>query len=132
MTKKELHDNILKKRSFLCIGLDSDISKIPGHLLNLEDPIYEFNKQIIEATKDLCVAYKPNIAFYESQGIKGWKSLEKTLALIPENILTIADAKRGDIGNSSELYAKTFFETYDFDAVTVSPYMGRDSVMPFL
>lgn len=132
MTKQELFNNILKKKSFLCVGLDTDIAKIPQHLLKYEDPVFEFNKQIIDATKDLCIAYKPNIAFYESLGAKGWESLEKTLTCIPDDIFTIADAKRGDIGNSSQLYAKTFFETYNFDAVTVAPYMGRDSVIPFL
>ena len=132
MTRQELFNNILKKKSFLCVGLDTDITKIPRHLLEYDDPVFEFNKQIIDATKDLCIAYKPNIAFYESLGAKGWESLEKTLTCIPDDIFTIADAKRGDIGNSSEHYAKTFFETYNFDAVTVTPYMGRDSVMPFL
>ena len=132
MTRQELFNNILKKKSFLCVGLDTDIAKIPRHLLEYDDPVFEFNKQIIDATKDLCIAYKPNIAFYESLGAKGWESLEKTLTCIPDDIFTIADAKRGDIGNSSEHYAKTFFETYNFDAVTVTPYMGRDSVMPFL
>jgi len=132
MTKQDLFNNILKKKSFLCVGLDTDITKIPRHLSKHDDPVFEFNRQIIDATKDLCVAYKPNIAFYESLGAKGWESLEKTLTCIPDDIFTIADAKRGDIGNSSEHYAKTFFETYNFDAVTVAPYMGRDSVMPFL
>jgi len=132
MTRQELFNNILKKKSFLCVGLDTDIAKIPRHLLKHDNPIFEFNKQIIDATKNLCIAYKPNIAFYESLGAKGWESLEQTLACIPGDIFTIADAKRGDIGNSSEHYAKTFFETYNFDAVTVAPYMGRDSVMPFL
>ena len=132
MTRQELFNKILKKKSFLCVGLDTDITKIPRHLLEYDDPVFEFNRQIIDATKDLCIAYKPNIAFYESLGAKGWESLEKTLTCIPDDIFTIADAKRGDIGNSSEHYAKTFFETYNFDAVTVTPYMGRDSVMPFL
>ena len=131
MTRQELFNNILIKKSFLCIGLDTDITKIPKHLLKHGDPVFEFNKHIIDATKDLCIAYKPNIAFYEyAKG--GWECLEKTLALIPSDILKIADAKRGDIGNSSKFYAKTFFETYNFDAVTVAPYMGRDSVAPFL
>lgn len=116
----------------LCIGLDSDIQKIPKHLLVYDDPVFEFNKQIIEATHDLCIAVKPNIAFYECMGTAGWNSLNKTLKLIPEDIFTIADAKRGDIGNTSAMYAKTFFEVYDFDAVTATPYMGRDSVEPFL
>ena len=132
MTRQELIFQIKKKQSFLCIGLDTDIEKIPQHLLELEDPIFEFNKQIIDATKDLCVAYKPNIAFYESRGIKGWESLQKTLAYIPNDIFTIADAKRGDIGNTSIMYAKAFFENMSFDSVTVAPYMGSDSVTPFL
>lgn len=132
MTSKELFQQIQQKKSFLCIGLDPDIEKIPKHLLELEDPIFEFNKQIIESTKDLCVAYKPNIAFYESMGVKGWESLRKTLEIIPKEIFTIADAKRGDIGNTSNMYAKTFFQTMDFDSVTVAPYMGSDSVKPFL
>ena len=132
MTREELILQIKSKRSFLCIGLDSDINKIPKHLLDLNDPIFEFNKQIINATKDLCVAYKPNIAFYESMGVGGWNSLKKTLDYIPENIFTIADAKRGDIGNTSKMYAKAFFENLNVDAVTVSPYMGSDSVTPFL
>jgi orotidine-5'-phosphate decarboxylase len=132
MTSKQLFDQIKYKKSFLCIGLDPDIEKIPKHLLELEDPIFEFNKQIIESTKDLCVAYKPNIAFYESLGTKGWESLRKTLEIIPKEIFTIADAKRGDIGNTSNMYAKTFFKTMNFDSVTVAPYMGSDSVKPFL
>jgi orotidine-5'-phosphate decarboxylase len=132
MNRKELIVQIKEKQSFLCIGLDTDIKKIPPHLLELEDPIFEFNKQIIEATKDLCVAYKPNIAFYEGMGISGWNSLQKTLDYIPNDILTIADAKRGDIGNTSNMYAKAFFENMNFDAVTVTPYMGEDSVRPFL
>src|SRR5680860_566736 len=132
MNKEELINQIKQKQSFLCIGLDSDISKIPQHLLKEEDPIFEFNKQIIDATKDLCVAYKPNIAFYESTGAKGWETLQKTIDYIPKNIFTIADAKRGDIGNTSKMYAKAFFETLNFDSITVSPYMGEDSVTPFL
>ena len=132
MTRQELINQIKKKKSFLCIGLDTDIKKIPTHLLELEDPIFEFNKQIIDATKDLCVAYKPNIAFYESMGVTGWNSLQKTLDYIPTNIFTIADAKRGDIGNTSSMYAKAFFENMSFDSVTVAPYMGADSVTPFL
>ena len=132
MTKEELVNQIRAKRSYLCIGLDTDIEKIPSHLLELDDPVYEFNKSIIDATHDLCVAYKPNIAFYECSGAKGWESLQKTTDHIPDNIFTIADAKRGDIGNSSKYYAKTFFETYDFDSVTLAPYMGRDSIDPFL
>ena len=132
MTRQELIYQIKKKKSFLCIGLDTDISKIPTHLLDLEDPIFEFNKQIIDATKDLCVAYKPNIAFYESMGVSGWNSLQKTLDYIPNDIFTIADAKRGDIGNTSSMYANAFFENMSFDSVTVAPYMGSDSVTPFL
>lgn len=132
MTRKELISQIKKKQSFLCVGLDTDIEKIPNYLLELEDPIFEFNKQIIDVTKDLCVAYKPNIAFYESMGVSGWNSLQKTLDYIPKNIFTIADAKRGDIGNTSNMYAKAFFENMNFDSITVSPYMGSDSVTPFL
>ncbi|MFQ3575762.1 MAG: orotidine-5'-phosphate decarboxylase, partial [Cytophagales bacterium] len=127
MNKKELVAEIFKKKSFLCVGLDTDIDKIPSHLLKLEDPVFEFNRMIVEATKDFAVAYKPNIAFYEALGETGWKSLRKTLEIIPKNCFTIADAKRGDIGNTSTLYAKTFFRTYDFDSVTVAPYMGEDS-----
>lgn len=135
MTTKQLIDQIQTKKSFLCIGLDVDLNKIPNHLLALEDPIYEFNKAIIDATHDLCVSYKPNTAFYEAYGIKGWQSLQKTIHYInkkyPE-IFTIADAKRGDIGNTSTMYAKAFFEDLNFDSVTVAPYMGKDSVEPFL
>ncbi len=131
MTHQELIDNIKKKQSFLCVGLDVDLNKIPPFLLEYEDPIFEFNKRIIDATKDLAVAYKPNIAFYECHGPKGWESLKKTLDYIPKNIFTIADAKRGDIGNTSHYYAKTFFEYLNFNAVTVAPYMGVDSVTPF-
>jgi len=132
MTRPQLLAQIKSKRSFLCIGLDTDISKIPTHLLQHEDPVFEFNKAIIDATKDFCVAYKPNIAFYECMGPRGWESLKKTLDYIPSTIFTIADAKRGDIGNTSSMYAKTFFEQYTFDSVTVAPYMGEDSVTPFL
>jgi orotidine-5'-phosphate decarboxylase len=132
MNRKQLIAQIQGKRSFLCVGLDTELSKIPKHLLDAEDPIFEFNKAIIDATRDFCVAYKPNLAFYEAQGIKGWQSLQKTLDYIPNDIFTIADAKRGDIGNTSRLYAQTFFETYNFDAVTVAPYMGEDSVKPFM
>jgi orotidine-5'-phosphate decarboxylase len=132
MTKQELFNQIIKKESFLCVGLDTDLEKIPVHLLELDDPIFEFNKQIIDATKDYCVAYKPNLAFYESLGVKGWESLQKTMEYIPSDIFTIADAKRGDIGNTSKMYAKTFFEYFNFDSVTVAPYMGNDSVSPFL
>lgn len=132
MTRQELFEQIVKKKSFLCIGLDPDPNKIPEHLKSLEDPVFEFNRQIIDATLDLCVAYKPNIAFYESMGPEGWITLEKTLEYIPKDILTIADAKRGDIGNTSKMYARTFFETFESDAITVAPYMGEDSVTPFL
>lgn len=132
MNREQLIENIKKKKSMLCIGLDTDIHKIPKHLLDFEDPVFEFNKQIIEATHELCVAIKPNIAFYECNGISGWNSLEKTLKIIPENLFTIADAKRGDIGNTSAKYAKTFFDTFNFNAVTVAPYMGQDSIEPFL
>jgi orotidine-5'-phosphate decarboxylase len=132
MKKQQLVAEIKRKQSFLCVGLDADIAKIPAHLLELEDPIFEFNKAIIDATQDLCVAYKPNIAFYECMGPKGWESLKKTLDYIPKHIFTIADAKRGDIGNTSAYYAKTFFEYMDFDAVTIAPYMGEDSITPFL
>jgi len=129
--RSELIRQIRQKRSFLCVGLDPELDRIPRHLLRTEDPVFEFNKIIIEATRDLCVAYKPNLAFYESMGAKGWASLEKTLACIPSGHFTIADAKRGDIGNTSRLYAKAFFETLGFDAITVSPYMGSDSIRPF-
>jgi orotidine-5'-phosphate decarboxylase len=132
MNRKALVQEISTKKSFLCIGLDTDLNKIPKHLLDCEDPLFEFNRQIIEATHDLCVAYKPNIAFYEQYGPKGWVSLEKTIAAIPDNIFTIADAKRGDIGNTSSYYAKTFFDYLGCDSVTVAPYMGSDSVTPFL
>jgi orotidine-5'-phosphate decarboxylase len=132
MTKSELIEQIKTKQSFLCVGLDTDLDKIPVHLMETEDPLFEFNKAIIDATKEYCVAYKPNIAFYECLGAKGWESLRKTIDYIPENIFTIADAKRGDIGNTSRYYAKTFFEHYHFDSVTIAPYMGSDSVTPFL
>ena len=135
MTTQQLTEQIIKKNSFLCIGLDVDLNKIPKHLLELEDPIFEFNKAIIDATHHLCVAYKPNTAFYEAYGIKGWQALEKTIQYLNENhpeIYTIADAKRGDIGNTSTMYAKAFFEDLAFDSVTVAPYMGKDSVEPFL
>tara|TARA_B100000683_G_scaffold73004_1_gene71606 strand:+ start:195 stop:1013 length:819 start_codon:yes stop_codon:yes gene_type:complete len=132
MNREQIISQIKLKRSFLCIGLDTDINKIPKHLLSAEDPVFEFNKQIIDATNDLCVAYKPNIAFYESMGLSGWNSLQKTLDYIPKDILTIADAKRGDIGNTSKMYARAFFENMNFDSVTIAPYMGLDSVSPFL
>ena len=135
MNKKELFENIKRKKSFLCVGLDTDIKKIPQYLLKEKDPIFTFNKQIIVATADLCGAYKPNLAFYESLGIDGWKAFEKTVKYIKENYsdqFIIADAKRGDIGNTSEMYARSFFEHLNIDSVTVAPYMGEDSVKPFL
>ena len=132
MTRKEILQQIQTKKSYLCVGLDSDLSRIPRHLLKYDDPVFEFNKQIIDATKDLCVSYKPNLAFYESRGVKGLQSLEKTMNYIPTEHFTIADAKRGDIGNTSKMYAKAFFEELNFDSVTVAPYMGIDSVQPFL
>ena len=135
MTTQQLTQQIHQKKSFLCIGLDVDLNKIPKHLLETEDPIFEFNKAIIDATHDLAVSYKPNTAFYEAYGIKGWKSLQKTINYLNQNhleIFTIADAKRGDIGNTSSMYAKAFFEDLNFDSVTVAPYMGKDSVEPFL
>ena len=136
MNKANLIQEIKAKKSFLCVGLDTDIQRLPKHLLDFEDPIFEFNKAIIEATSEFCVAYKPNIAFYESLGSKGWDSLQKTMDIIPSNIFTIADAKRGDIGNTSALYARAFFDKqssgFNFDSVTVAPYMGSDSVKPFL
>ena len=135
MTTQQLIEQIKSKKSFLCIGLDVDLDKIPGFLLELEDPIFEFNKAIIDATHDLCVAYKPNTAFYEAYGIKGWQSLQKTIQYLNANypeIFTIADAKRGDIGNTSTMYAKAFLDDLAFDSVTVAPYMGKDSVEPFL
>jgi len=135
MTTQELVAQIKKKKSFLCIGLDVDLEKIPSHLLNNEDPIFAFNKAIIDATHHFCVAYKPNTAFYEAYGLKGWKSLEKTINYLNQTypeIFTIADAKRGDIGNTSAMYAKAFFKDLAFDSVTVAPYMGKDSIEPFL
>lgn len=132
MKRAELVQQIRKKKSVLCVGLDTDIDKIPQHLLTHEDPVFDFNKAIIDATKDYTVAYKINTAFYEAQGIKGWESMRKTLEYIPDDIFTIADAKRGDIGNTAEQYAITFFHTYPFSSITVAPYMGADSVQPFL
>lgn len=135
MNRQQLFEQIEKKQSFLCVGLDSDINKIPEHLLENDDPLYAFNKAIVDATAPYCVAYKPNVAFYESQGVQGWLALEKTVAYIrqryPQHFI-IADAKRGDIGNTSEMYARTFFDRMKVDAVTVAPYMGEDSVKPFL
>lgn len=136
MTRAELIHQIKAKRSFLCVGLDTDLTKIPEHLLDDEDPIFSFNKAIIDATADLCVAYKPNIAFYECYGIKGWQSLQKTWAALPKDCFSIADAKRGDIGNTSGRYAMAFFDEktsgLGFDSITIAPYMGKDSVTPFL
>ena len=136
MNKEELHRQIRAKKSYLCVGLDTDPRRVPGHLRGAADPVFEFNRQIIDATADHCVAYKPNLAFYEAQGARGWESLQKTLACIPDTHFTIADAKRGDIGSTSALYARAFFDPassgLNFDAVTVVPYLGRDSVTPFL
>ncbi len=135
MTRHQIIDQIIAKRSFLCVGLDTDIKKIPQHLLKEEDPIFEFNKAIIDSTASFCIAYKPNLAFYEAHGVKGWIAFEKTIEYIKANYndhLIIADAKRGDIGNTSAMYARTFFEEMDIDALTVAPYMGEDSVTPFL
>jgi len=135
MTSQEIFEQVKKKKSFLCVGLDSDINKIPHFLHDTSDPVFAFNKEIIDATHDLAVAYKPNLAFYESMGVSGWNTLEKTVNYIRYNypdIFIIADAKRGDIGNTSNLYARAFFDAMDFDAVTVAPYMGEDSVKPFL
>ena len=132
MTRNQLVDQIRRKKTYLCVGLDTDITKIPKHLLSTDDPVFEFNRQIIDATVDFCVAYKINTAFYEALGLKGWESMEKTVNYIPLTHFKIADAKRGDIGNTSSQYAKAFFETLDFDAITVAPYMGRDSILPFL
>ena len=132
MTREFLIEQINKKKSFLCVGLDTDIEKIPSHLKTAADAVFQFNKEIIDATKDYCVAYKLNTAFYEARGLKGWEALEKTANYIPDTHFKIADAKRGDIGNTSDQYAKAFFETISFDAITVAPYMGSDSVKPFL
>jgi orotidine-5'-phosphate decarboxylase len=132
MTRQELTAQIRKKKSYLCVGLDTDITKIPSHLLSKADPVFEFNKQIIDATADHCVAYKINTAFYEANGVKGWEAMERTVRYISPDHFRIADAKRGDIGNTSTQYAKAFFETLPFDAITVAPYMGSDSVRPFL
>lgn len=132
MTRKQLVEQIFKKQSYLCVGLDTDITLIPKHLLSEQDPVFNFNKAIIDATKDVCVSYKINTAFYEALGVKGWEAMEKTVRYIGDEHFKIADAKRGDIGNTSAQYAKAFFETLPFDAITVSPYMGEDSVKPFL
>lgn len=135
MTRQDIVNQITKKQSFLCVGLDTDIKKIPAHLLSSEDPIFAFNKAIIDATAQYCIAYKPNLAFYESMGVKGWISFEKTIKYLKQNYpeqFIIADAKRGDIGNTSAMYARSFFEELDIDSVTVAPYMGEDSVSPFL
>lgn len=132
MTRKQLIEQIKQKRSYLCVGLDTDITKIPRHLQAHPDAVFEFNRQIIDATKDLCVSYKLNTAFYEAMGLKGWEAMERTVNYIPQEHFIIADAKRGDIGNTSSQYARAFFETLNFDAITVAPYMGEDSVKPFL
>jgi orotidine-5'-phosphate decarboxylase len=132
MTRQQLIAQIKEKKNYLCIGLDTDITKIPEHLQSNPNAVVEFNKAIIDATKSFCVSYKINTAFYEAMGVKGWQALEETVQYIPKTHLTIADAKRGDIGNTSAQYAKTFFEVYNFDAVTVAPYMGEDSIRPFL
>ncbi|MEO8472736.1 MAG: orotidine-5'-phosphate decarboxylase [Chryseolinea sp.] len=132
MTRADLFEQIKRKGSYLCIGLDTDLEKIPAHLRASADPIFEFNKQIIDATHEHCIAYKPNVAFYEALGPKGWESLQKTIEYIPKEMFTIADAKRGDIGNTAVLYARAFFNQLDCDALTVAPYMGEDSVKPFL
>ena len=132
MTRQQLVEQIFKKQSYLCVGLDSDITKIPKFFLSQPEPILAFNKAIIDATKDLCVAYKINTAFYEAMGVKGWQAMERTVKYIGDHHFKIADAKRGDIGNTSDQYAKAFFDTLPFDAVTVAPYMGLDSVQPFL
>lgn len=135
MNKQQLFENIKRKKSFLCVGLDTDIKKIPAHLLKEEDPIFSFNKAIIDATADYSIAYKPNLAFYESMGVKGWIAFEKTINYLKEcypDQFIIADAKRGDIGNTSEMYARSFFDELNIDSVTVAPYMGEDSVKPFL
>ena len=132
MTRNQIIEQIKKKKSYLCVGLDTDITKIPKHLLTEPDPVFVFNKAIIDATKDLCVSYKINTAFYEAVGVKGWEAMGKTVHYIGDEHFKIADAKRGDIGNTSDQYAKAFFETMPFDAVTVAPYMGEDSVKPFL
>ncbi len=132
MTRQQLVEQIKNKQSYLCVGLDTDIAKIPKHLLSETDPVFAFNKAIIDATKDLCVSYKINTAFYEALGVKGWEAMEKTVRYIGDEHFKIADAKRGDIGNTSDQYAKAFFETLPFDAITVAPYMGEDSVKPFL
>jgi len=132
MTRSELFEHIKKKQSYLCVGLDTDLEKIPKHLLKTSDPVFEFNKQIIDATREFTVAYKPNVAFYEANGSPGWESLRKTVEYLSTDVFSIADAKRGDIGNTSSLYAKAFFDNMSFDSITVAPYMGKDSVEPFL
>ena len=132
MKKSTLFEHITSKESFLCVGLDTAVDRIPRHLSSAEDPLFEFNRQIIDATIDFAVAYKPNIAFYEAEGTKGWEALQKTIEYLPADVFSIADAKRGDIGNTSTMYAKAFFESMNFDSITVAPYMGSDSVQPFL
>src|SRR6478672_4512593 len=132
MNRSQLVHHIKEKKNYLCVGLDTDLTKLPQHLQDNSNAVFEFNKAIIDSTKDLCVSYKINTAFYEAMGIKGWEAMEQTVNYIPSTHFKIADAKRGDIGNTSAQYAKTFFEVYNFDAVTVAPYMGEDSVRPFL
>ena len=132
MTRNQLIEQIFSKQSYLCVGLDTDVEKIPKHLQDHKDAVFEFNKAVIDATRDLCVAYKINTAFYEARGLKGWEDMERTVAYIPSTHFKIADAKRGDIGNTSAQYAKAFFDVMNFDAITVAPYMGQDSVKPFL
>lgn len=132
MTRTQLFEQIRRKGSYLCVGLDTDINKIPKHLHSQDDPVFEFNKQIIDATHEYCIAYKPNLAFYEAMGPRGWESLKKTIEYLPAGMFSIADAKRGDIGNTASLYAQAFFDYFNFDAITIAPYMGADSVTPFL
>lgn len=132
MTRDQIYAQVKKKSSYLCVGLDSDIQRIPKHLLRTGDPLFEFNRQIIDATHEYCIAYKPNLAFYEALGPRGWESLQKTVEYLPRDVFSIADAKRGDIGNTASLYAQAFFDYLNFDAITVAPYMGEDSVKPFL
>lgn len=132
MNRGDLIEHIFSKQSYLVVGLDTDIEKIPRHLVESEDPMFEFNRQIIDATRDNCIGYKINTAFYEAEGLKGWQSMMKTVEYIPKSHFTIADAKRGDIGNTANMYARAFFENMNFDSITVNPYMGEDSVKPFL
>src|SRR5215217_4785849 len=132
MTRQQLVEQIFSRQTYLCVGLDTDLRKLPKHLQSQSDAVFEFNKKIIDATREHCVAYKINTAFYEAEGLKGWEALERTVAYIPDTHFKIADAKRGDIGNTSSQYARAFFETMNFDAITVAPYMGEDSIKPFL